>query len=104
MTLGLWVVAMAASVVPVAITIGGLWHLHRRMDTAAHAAAGVAIGAVSMALVRVPLVAYVTALGLALFWEWLEPRLHIFGATGPQDTEADIGVVVAAAALVAILA
>jgi hypothetical protein len=104
MTLALWFVATAAAVVPVAITIGGLWHLHRRMDTLAHATAGVAIGAVTMALVGIPLVAYATALVLALFWEWLEPRLHIFGATGPQDTEADIGVVVAAAALIALLA
>jgi hypothetical protein len=103
MTLALWLVGTAAAVVPVAITIGGLWHLHRRMDTLAHAAAGVAIGSVTMALTGVPLVAYVTALVLALAWEWIEPRLHIFDATGPQDTEADIGVVVAAAALVALL-
>lgn len=102
--LALWFVAGATAVIPVAITIGGLYHLHPHMDTIAHAAAGVAIGAVTMALVDVPLIAYAAALGLALCWEWLEPRLPVLNHTPRQDTEADIAVVTAAAALVAIVA
>lgn len=101
--LALWLVAGAAAVVPAAITIAGLWHLHPHMDTVAHAFAGVAIAAVALALGLPPLTAYVVALALALAWEWIEPRLPILNHTPRQDTEADIAVVTAAAAVIIIV-
>jgi len=104
MTLALWIVAAAAAVVPLAITAAGLYHLHPHMDTLAHGSSGVAIGATALALGLGDLPAYAAALALALGWEWLEPRLPWQLHTPRQDTEADIAVVTAAAALVVILA
>lgn len=85
------------SLIPIGITIFGLYGEHRRMDTLAHGASGASLASFSLALLPLPPVGHallVTAIGVG--WEVVEPRLEALGYrlhTGPQDTEADIAVV-----------
>lgn len=95
--------AVLAAAVPIVITIRGLYGVHRRMDTVAHATAGLSLGALGLVLFEYRLVAVAAVFAIALAWEWVEPRIPWVDHVGHQDTEADIAVGTLAAAVLALL-
>jgi predicted small integral membrane protein len=82
---------------------------HRLMDVVAHLSSGVFFGAVLdpwTDYAGVFFLALATVLGVALFWEWIEPKFQRFFGdmdVGYEDTVGDVLAVVLGAALIMII-
>lgn len=102
-------IAAIAALIPIAITLFGLYDEHRLMDVVAHLSSGVFFGAVLdpwTDAAGVFFLAIATVLGIALFWEWLEPKFQRFVGdmdVGYEDTVGDVLAVVLGAALIMIV-
>lgn len=99
-------IAVLAALIPIAITVFGLYGDHRLMDVVAHLSSGAFFGAVLdpwTAHGTVYFAALALVLGVALFWEWVEPRLQAYFGdmqVGYEDTVGDVLAVVLGAALI----